>query len=127
MRNRVLEATGQGPCGRLPAPDSYTGSAAPSIAGVSGHPTRSSPWQDVARDRDDSYVCCSPRSGRDVELSADQPILRFPAWLAPVRENTVSFNCTGACAVCVPRSGGLSVPCKHGRDDEDALTYVVRT
>jgi hypothetical protein len=57
MRNRVLEATGQGPCGRLPAPDSYTGSAAPSIAGVSGHPTRFSPWQDVARDRDDSYVC----------------------------------------------------------------------
>ena len=60
MRNRVLEATGQGPCGRLPAPDSYTGSAAPSIAGVSGHPTRFSPWQDVARDRDDSYVCQGP-------------------------------------------------------------------
>jgi hypothetical protein len=55
MRNRVLEATGQDPCGRLPAPDSYTGSAAPSIAGVSGHPTRFSPWQDVARDREDSY------------------------------------------------------------------------
>ena len=39
-RNRVLEATMQDPCGRLPAPDSYAGSAAPSIAGFSGHPTR---------------------------------------------------------------------------------------
>ncbi len=47
----------QDPCGRLPAPDSYAGSAAPSIAGFSGHPTRFSPSQDVARDKDDSYVC----------------------------------------------------------------------
>ena len=30
----------QDPCGRLPAPDSYAGSAAPSIAGFGGHPTR---------------------------------------------------------------------------------------
>jgi hypothetical protein len=55
MRNRVLEATTQDPCGRLPAPDSYAGSAAPSIAGVGGHPTRFSRSQDVAGDRDDSY------------------------------------------------------------------------
>jgi len=45
----------QDPCGRLPAPDSYAGSAAPSIAGVGGHPTRFSPTQDVASDIDDSY------------------------------------------------------------------------
>ena len=44
-------------CGRLPAPDSYAGSAAPSIAGFGGHPTRFSRFQGVARDRDDSYVC----------------------------------------------------------------------
>ena len=30
----------QDPCGRLPAPDSYAGSAAPSITGFGGHPTR---------------------------------------------------------------------------------------
>ena len=58
MRNRVLEATGQGPWGRLPAPDSYTGSAAPSIAGVSGHPTQFSPWQDVAT-RQGRLLCLS--------------------------------------------------------------------
>ena len=59
MRNRVLEATMQDPCGRLPAPGSYAGSAAPSITGVGGHPTRFSRSQDVARDRDDSYVSSS--------------------------------------------------------------------
>ncbi len=53
-RNRVLKATMQDPCGRLPAPDSYTGSTAPSITGFSGHPTRFSPSQGVARDTDDS-------------------------------------------------------------------------
>jgi hypothetical protein len=57
MRNRVLEATIQDPCGRLPAPDSYAGSAAPSITGFGGHPTRFSPTQGVARDIDDSYAC----------------------------------------------------------------------
>ena len=47
----------QDPCGRLPAPDSYAGSAAPSIAGVGGHPTQFSPTQGVASDIDDSYAC----------------------------------------------------------------------
>ena len=51
----------QDPCGRLPAPDSYAGSTAPSIAGFGGHPTRFSRLQGVARDRDDSYVCQGDR------------------------------------------------------------------
>jgi hypothetical protein len=46
----------QDPCGRLPAPDSYAGSAAPSITGFGGHPTRFSRSQGVARDMDDSYA-----------------------------------------------------------------------
>jgi hypothetical protein len=45
------DATMQDPCGRLPAPDSYAGSAAPSITGFSGHPT------DCHALRADSYAC----------------------------------------------------------------------
>ena len=51
-------ATMQDPCGRLPAPDFYAGSAAPSVTGFGGHPTLFSPSQGVTRgDTDDFYVC----------------------------------------------------------------------
>ena len=46
----------QDPFGRLPAPDSYAGSTAPSITGFGGHPTRFSRFRASPRDTDDSYV-----------------------------------------------------------------------
>ncbi len=45
----------QDPFGRLPAPDSYAGSTAPSITGFGGHPTRFSRFRASPRDTDDSY------------------------------------------------------------------------
>ena len=45
----------QDPWGRLPAPDSYAGSTAPSITGFGGHPTRFSRLRASPRDTDDSY------------------------------------------------------------------------
>jgi len=64
-RNRVLEATMQDPCGRLPAPGSDAGSAAPSVGDVGGHPCRFSRLQGVAAATpEDSYVCQPLRRGR---------------------------------------------------------------
>ena len=53
----------QDPFGRLPAPDSYAGSTAPSITGFSGHPTRFSRFRASPRDTDDSYFSSRPFFG----------------------------------------------------------------
>jgi hypothetical protein len=58
----------QDPFGRLPAPDSYAGSTAPSITGFSGHPTRFSRLRASPRDTDDSDD--RNRSGGAAELDA---------------------------------------------------------
>ena len=46
-----------GPLGQAPGARLLSGSAAPSIAGVSGHPTQFSPWQDVATRQGRLLLC----------------------------------------------------------------------
>ena len=58
------------PVGRLPAPDSYAGSTAPSITGFGGHPTRFSRFRASPRDTDDSYVCQGVRMTFSVVCSS---------------------------------------------------------